>query len=62
MKTITVVLEVIFVLCILGLTLRLFGVEQAETLAPVFYVVGGVSLVISLILRSKVKDNRSNQA
>lgn len=61
MKTITVFFEVVFVLCILGLTLRFFGVEQAENLTPVFYAVGGTSFVISFILRNKVKTNKSNR-
>ena len=55
MKTLTVLLEVIFVLCIVGLTLRFFGIERAEDLTTVFYAVGAVSFVLSMILRNSLK-------
>lgn len=55
MKTLTVLLEVIFVLCIVGLTLRFFRIERAEDLTAVFYAVGAVSFVLSTIFRNSLK-------
>lgn len=54
-KAITVLLEIIFVLCFIGLTLRFFGIDRVEDFTTVFYGVGAASFVLSMILRNNLK-------
>ena len=51
MKKLIVFFEIIFVLCVIGLMLRFFGVEKAKDWGTIFYIIGGSSFLISYLLR-----------
>lgn len=55
MKALTVLLEVIFLLCFVGAISRHFGIERVEDFTFVFYGVGAVCFISSTILRNYLK-------